>query len=552
MYARGGSSPAIPGARWRPWVPPPPLDTLPPNNRLVLYELPTSWSRAGVEGADPAERDVGTFRDVLALLESAQPGANFSDLPEVGAGQHLVDLGVNGLELLPIADTKARREWGYATAHYLAPDQDLGWPDGNTSSTALSDLVALVLACHRKGIRLFSDVVMAFGHDPYGAGLNFPDFHLDPGAEQGNPEAWQSSRSGELRDPFGGKSWRYASRVQGYDPAAGGQGSVQPASAFMSLFLERWMRDFQVDGLRRDSVNNVASWDFLKAFAARARALFRERYPQAPAAEADARFLTVDEELAVPLDLLATGTTDALWNEHFRRRVRAAILGEAEGGDDFEWTVRKLVDCRNLGFGDLAQAVIYLGSHDTAGFRQERLYDFLENAGVHDKERRAKLAFACLLTSVGIPMIFAGDEFVDQQDRPTGDGGKQLDPVDFSRLRDGWRQRVFQYVGTLVRLRIRSPALGVNDTRFIHFDLNFGRRIAAWVRGQPDTGALVVVVANFSDASTPGPEYVVQGWPATPSGMRWREVTQGRDVPPAWVGREPLFPWEAKVYELCA
>jgi hypothetical protein len=48
----------------------------------------------------------------------------------------------------------------------------------------------------------------------------------------------------------------------------------------------------------------------------------------------------------------------------------------------------------------------------------------------------------------------------------------------------------------------------------------------------------------------PGAEYVVPSWPATPAGRRWREVTQNRDVPAAWIGKEPLFPWEAKVYTL--
>jgi pullulanase len=28
----------------------------------------------------------------------------------------------------------------------------------------------------------------------------------------------------------------------------------------------------------------------------------------------------------------------------------------------------------------------------------------------------------------------------------------------------------------------------------------------------------------------------------------WREVTQNRNVPREWVGREPLMHWEAKVY----
>lgn len=63
----------------------------------------------------------------------------------------------------------------------------------------------------------------------------------------------------------------------------------------------------------------------------------------------------------------------------------------------------------------------------------------------------------------------------------------------------------------------------------------------------------VVVVANFSAWGSPShssAEYVVHNWPGPPPGRRWREVTQNRIVPPQWVGREPLFPWEAKVYAL--
>jgi hypothetical protein len=110
-------------------------------------------------------------------------------------------------------------------------------------------------------------------------------------------------------------------------------------------------------------------------------------------------------------------------------------------------------------------------------------------------------------------------------------------------------------VSRLVRLRTRSQALAGNDTELIHADLTAGRRVIAWLRGRRGSGAMVVVVANFSDWRTerpddPASEYVVAGWPAAPPGRRWREVTQERDVPPEWAGREPLFPWEAKVYEL--
>ena len=89
----------------------------------------------------------------------------------------------------------------------------------------------------------------------------------------------------------------------------------------------------------------------------------------------------------------------------------------------------------------------------------------------------------------------------------------------------------------------------------IHVDFNDGKRVVVWRRGRADGDAQVVVVANFSDfitadATSSSAEYRVPNWPATPAGKKWREITQERDVPQDWVGREPIFPWEAKVYAL--
>jgi pullulanase len=548
MLDHGRLLPCDPGGETLDMGPPPPLNFLPPNNQLVIYELPASWSRAGIAGGATQERDVGTFRDVLALLDQASMGANFGDLPEVSSEAILVQLGINALELLPPADTKSQREWGYATAHYFAPDYDLGFPEGHLSPTATSDLAALVRRCHALGIRFFTDIVMAFGHDPYIQG-GYPEFHLRPKEEPDNTDAFQSSREKEFRDGFGGESWRYLKTIQTYDPDSGTTRSICPAWQFHLAHLERWMSDFHVDGVRLDSVNNIGNWDFLGTFSREARAHFAGRYPGAAATERDARFLVVAEELNVPLPLITENRVDALWNEHFQSRLRAAIMGES-CNDNFEWTVRRMVDCRLLGFRDGAESINYITSHDTEGYRKERLYDFLESCGVYQKEQRAKLAFACLLTAVGIPMILAGEEFCDQQDRPAVHPSKQLDPVNYARKRDPWRSRVFECVASLVQFRKRSAALGVNDTQFIHVDFEDGRRIVAWVRGMPGVHDLVVVVANFSDCTTPGPEYRIQNWPATPPGKKWREITQVREVPHYWAGREPLFPWEAKVYEM--
>ena len=519
-----------------------------PNNRMVIYELPTSWARTNIQH-DP-EVGVGTFRDVMALVDENAEGANFAGIPALQKGRsHLGELGVNALELLPLADSFVNREWGYATSNYFAPDHDLGFPEGHSSPTPNTDLANLVNLCHERGIRFIIDVVMAFGTRAAMENVNFPDFHIDAGAQPNDPDANQSGGQGRRTD-FGGKLWRYGRFVQSSDPVSGTAGTFCPARQFMKAYLLRWMADFAVDGVRMDSVNNVANWDFVQEF----KELARRTWGAASGA-AD-RFIVVGEELAVPLELVTQHRLDGLWNEEFKRMLRSAILGQnSEKEPSFEWTVRKVIDCRNLGFRDGAEAVNYVGSHDVEGFRNERLFNFLQNNGVVFTEERIKLAFVCLLTAVGIPMIFAGDEFADQHDLSVSHPPKQRDAVNYERLNEPFRRRIFDYVARLVKFRTSYDALAVNDTEFIHVDFNNAKRVLCWRRGQPGSDRQVVVVANFSDfitanALSGNAEYRVANWPETPQGKKWREITQERDVPTDRVAREPIFPWEAKVYAL--
>jgi len=516
------------------------------NTQLVIYEIPSSWTRGATESG--TERDVGTFRDVLALLEADEPGANFRGMPEVASRAHLLELGVNAVELLPPADSPFNREWGYGTGHYLAADWDLGFPVGFAAPTAEQDLRKLVARMHDLGIRFFADVVMAFGYTSYRE-LNFDEFYIVVERETDSADSYQSSRQGELRDGFGGSLWRYQREVESYDPVSGTKRRLVPARAFLLTSVLRWLRELGVDGLRLDSVNNIGNWDFVGEFTRLARAEYHRLFPGVP--DLDARFLSIGEELSVPKALVHQGRLDCLWNEAFKRRVRGVLLGRGADGESFEQTLRKMVDCREDGFTDGSQVVNYLTSHDVEGFENERLFLFLQNSGVGLKLERFKLAFSCLFLSVGIPMILAGEEFADQHDRPLSHPDKQQDPLNFSRLADPWRKELFDYVARLVRFRKTAPALAVNDTRFIHMDFTGGRRIASWVRGTEGQDP-VVTVANFSGVTPAGDEYRIPNWPATPPGRRWREVTQARDVPAEWVGREPLFPWEAKVYTLAS
>lgn len=544
-------------------------DKLPVNNRLVIYELPTAWTIVGETGG--RERAVGTFKDVLGLVDENAEGANFAGLAVLQKGHsYLTELGVNALELLPAADSFFKRTWGYDTAHYLAPDWELGFPDGQTASTSNADLAALVESCHRHGIRFFIDVVMAFAKNEANQWIDFDDFCL-PDAHQtpADPDAHTSGRSDghqEIRDGFGSTLFRYTRPLPtaAYDPISGGTTREAPSRALMYSYVTRWMRDFRVDGIRMDSIENVSNWDFIREYKNRARTLFQERWQAAGlGAGADARFLVVGEELTLPFALLTQNRLDGLWNEEFLRRLRPAILGSSKDGETFEQSIRRLIDCRNLGFSDGAQAIIYVTSHDVEGFQKERLFTMLSKAGLQglDIQKRIKLAFACMLTAVGIPMILAGEEFGDQHDlfdangNVTENGGKEVDPVDFSRVEQPLRREIFQYISRLVHFRTSAAALTVNDTDFIHVDFNDNKRVLVWKRGGFGQDP-VVVVANFSDFATPNAltdpaaEYVVPNWPATPTGRHWREVPQQRDVRPDQLGREPILAWEAKVYTL--
>jgi pullulanase len=537
-------------------------ENLPPNNRLVIYELPTAWTRSSEVGG--RDSGVGTFRDVLALIDANAEGQNFADLDITRVGRsYLIELGINALELLPPADSVYNRQWGYGTTNYSAPDFELGFPLTYSFPASNRDLATLTKACHAHGIRFFADVVMAFSkNNPYLAAACDDFFILNPQANPNDPDATNSRRTG-LRDGFGASLFRYARLVPAYDPMSGeARNALYPARQFMKAALSRWMADFHIDGLRLDSVENVQNWDFVEDYKGTARALNRERFATQGAAIADARFLVVGEELTEPLALITTGRLDGLWHETFKRFIRDALIGRNhESEPTFEWTVRKAIDARLFGYEDLSQAVIYLTSHDVEGMANERLFNYLLNNRVREPGRRVKLAFACLLTAVGVPMILAGDEFADQHDlfdakgNVTQDGGKQVDPVNFTRVTEPWRDEIKQYVARLIKLRSTYDALALNDTEFIHVDFNDGKRVLVWRRGAVGSDKQVVVVANFSDYGTANPfspdaEYVVNNWPATPAGKTWREISQARAVLPEQVGREPIFPWEAKVYAL--
>ncbi len=477
---------------------------LPNKCSLVIYELPTRWTKTAYYGKKQVGQ--GTFQEVCDLLNT-----------------NLEKLGVNALELLPVADSDQVLNWGYGTAHFFTPDYDLG---------GLKAYQQLVNLCQTKRMHFFYDAVMAFAvNNPYQF-INYSYFFL--------PEEKAKGRYG-----FGGELFFYDNKVKGVNlllPKIKGddlvEQKVSPAQIYMQLHLLYWQKFMGITGYRIDSINNIDHEPFLQ----KANKLLKQQ---------QATFV-LGEELSMPKRLVDKKSVDSLWNEAFKHILREVLLGKKSPyKETFEETVFELIDCRKLGYAKATQVINYITSHDVEGYNNERLYNFLNHHYIEDKEKRMKLAFVCLLTAVGIPMIFAGEEFADihHLDRMNYKL-KQQDPIHYHYLSDPWRKNLFEYVSRLVHFRKNTKALQTDEVKFIHVDCQEDRKVVVWQRNYQKEK--VIVVANFSDYVTPlafepQSEYYIPKFPKLKKGQVCFEITQNREVTEK-IGRESIFPWEAKVY----
>lgn len=472
-------------------------DNLPTNESLVLYELPTRWTKIKKYGQK--EIGEGQFNDVKELTD------------------YLEDLGVNALQLLPPADSDQIFEWGYGTSHFFTADADLG---------GINQFQELMNDCKKKGFRFFYDAVMAFA-------MNTPYFYI-------NYEMFFIPKAKAThRQDFGGELFYYENKVKGIDLFSKKlkEKKIFPAQIYMQLHLMYWQQFLGITDFRLDSINNIDSNKFLKKLYQKVN---------------NSDNLVIGEELSMPKELIEKKCVDGLWNEAFKHILREAILGEKSPYiDTFEEHVFNLIDCKKLGFQKATNVINYITSHDVEGRNNERIFDFLLNYGVGNYQERIKLAFVCLLTAVGTPMIFAGEEFADGHllDRMNYKT-KQYDPVHFYRLEDVWRKDIHNYVKNLIHFRKETKALQTDEVKFIHVDCDEKKKIIVWQRDFENEK--VVVVANFSDYITPNAlaeksEYVILNFPKLKIGQSCYEITQNREIIKK-IGKESIFPWEAKVY----
>jgi maltooligosyltrehalose trehalohydrolase len=421
------------------------------------------WSDAGWTGIHlPAavvyELHVGTF------TEEGTFDAAASRL------DHLVDLGVTAVELLPVAEFPGSRGWGYDGVLLYAPHHAYGGPDG---------LKRLVDACHARGLAVVMDVVYN---------------HLGPaGNHLGRYGPYFTDR---YRTPWGD--------ALNFD----GEDSDEVRAFFVDNAL-MWLRDYHCDGLRLDAVHAIVDTSATHILEELATVVERE------AASLGRRlFLIAESDLNDPRVVRGRAAggygIDAQWSDDFHHALHSVLTGEMSG---------YYADFGSL--ADLAAALervfVYDGRHSAhRGRRHGRpttglpAWQFLGYLQDHDQvgnratgERssvlmsagRLRVAAALVLLAPFVPMLFMGEEwgattpfqyFTDHPDPDLGRAVSEGRRSEFSAF--GWQPEDVpdpQDARTFARSRLEWSDL----SRPPHTDLlDWHRRLLALRRSHPDLG----------------------------------------------------------------
>jgi maltooligosyltrehalose trehalohydrolase len=294
----------------------------------------------------------------------------------------LAVLGVTAVELMPVAEFPGRRSWGYDGVLLYAPDAAYGTPD---------ELKALVETAHGLGLMVLLDVV----YNHFGPDGNYLHAYCPPFFNPAHHTPWGAAIN--------------------FDGA--GSRTVREFYVHNALY---WVEEFHFDGLRLDAVHAIRDDSPEHIVVEIGGAL-----QAGPGARRHVHLVLEND--ANRAALLAAAS--AQWNDDLHHAAHVLLTGEREG------YYLDYADAPLERFGrTLAEGFAYQG--EPSAFRggaprgepsaQLRPTAFVSSLQTHDQvgnrafgERIAQLAepawldaaYACLLLSPHVPMLFMGEEF---------------------------------------------------------------------------------------------------------------------------------------------
>ena len=417
---------------------------LPAVNELVIYEM-----------------HLGTFHD-------REDGHKDKFAAAVQKLDHLQRLGVNVIEVMPLAEFAGGLSWGYNPACVFAVESDYGGPAG---------FKRFVKAVHEAGMGVILDVV--YNH--------FGPSDLDMWQFDG----WSENEQGGI---YFYNDWRAETPWGATRPDYGRKEVRQ----FIRDNALMWLDEYHVDGLRLDMtlfIHNVRGngdpgadlpdgWSLIQW-------INREVRQRHPGRITIAEDLQNDDRLTKPVDQGGAGFT-AQWGARFVHPVRAAVIAPSDDQRSLD-SVRGALEARYN--GDPFQRVIYSESHDEIANGKARVASEInpQNPDCWAAQKRTTLAAALVLTAPGIPMLFQGQEFLEDgwfQDSVPLDWDKS---EEFSGLVRMYRDLIH------LRLNRFGSTRGLSGSGLNTFHQNQADNVLAyhrWHQGGP--GDDVVVVVNLS------------------------------------------------------
>jgi maltooligosyltrehalose trehalohydrolase len=340
------------------------------------FEWQTStWHGRPVLGQVVYELHVGTF------TEAGTFDAAIEHL------DHLVDLGVDFVELLPIAAFPGRYGWGYDGVFLYAVHQPYGGPDA---------LKRFVDRCHARGLGVVLDVVYNHlgpdGNVLAAYGPYFTDSYATPWGDAVN---YSGPESDEVR--------RFA-----------------VDNAIM------WLRDYRIDALRLDAVHEIidtSAVHLLEELATDIAALSEQvGRPLSLIAETDLN----DPRLVIAREAGGYGL-DAQWNDDFHHALHTVVTGESFGYYEDFGSMAQLGTAMTRGYVYAGEYSVHrrrrrgrplpgsIIGHQLLGYAQD--HDQIGNRAAGDRlsslisPSLAKVTAALVLTGPFTPMLFMGEEW---------------------------------------------------------------------------------------------------------------------------------------------
>jgi 1,4-alpha-glucan branching enzyme len=431
-------------------------------NNSIIYD-PNAFNWAGDNFTNPPLSDLFIYELHMGTFPSSSTPSRF--VAATNKLDYLKSLGVNAVELMPIAEFgNTGASWGYDPAQPFAADNNqYGGPDG---------LKTFVKACHTRGLAVLLDIV----HNHYGPSLldmwNF-DGYSGGGPLGGGGIYFYESNTNLQITPYGDTRPNFSSNQ---------------VCSFIQDNFTMWLSEYHVDGFRwdtpnlmmHDNLNNYipAAGDLINAI----NAMIHTNYTG---------------KISIAEDVYNYLGFDSAWDTSYPYYFTPVLTAATDASRDMNIIANSVPF--NVRYGGAAGfgRVAFLESHDVVGDLNSgvRLVTAVDSTTPNSYKARklSTLGAIVTLTAPGVPMIFQGQEMLENQ------------AFDSSLLVDWTKTNTYSGIVQLYRdlitarrnLNGDTPALEGDQCNMYQVD-NVNKLVAfqRWQSAAPNQS--VVVIANFA------------------------------------------------------